>query len=651
MLRIGVDYYPEHWARTWWEKDIALMKETGVTTVRIAEFTWGLLEPSEGVFDFAWLDEIIELLGRAGLEIILGTPTNCPPLWMLRSYPATLQVERSGQPTATGIRGHRCMTSPLFRRYAARIIGEMTRRYAENPHVIAWQIDNELEANHCCCPACTAKFRSWLQKKHRTLGALNHAWGTDVWSGEISEWEEITPPLGAQYQYSWLNPGYLLDYERFAADSTADYAAFQTGVLRRRVPAGIPITTNTCFCAHTMDFHKLFAPLEVVSYDNYPENRIPTDPEQVYTTAAALDLMRGVKRQNFWVMEQLSGPKGAWCPITPTTRPGMIEGYGLQDIAHGADMVLQFRWRTATRGAEMFWHGLIDQSGVPGRRFAEFASLCARAKTLDWLEGTTVRSEVAILYGAEQARALETQQQTPGFDYWQQIRRWQAAFGSLGVNTDVIDEAAPLAGYRVVVVPCHYVVNPATLQNLCAFAEQGGTVLLTARSGVKDGDNAALMQPLPPAFAALCGCEVSEYDPTDRPVPLLMAGQRYDALLWCDLLRLHTAEALAVYDAEFYKGTPAIAKNHYGQGLAYYIGTCGSRPLLKALAAEALQSCQVPYSSDLPAGVQLTTRESDTVCARFLFNESETPQTFTLDGAPLTLAPFEMKIDRLPPRQ
>lgn len=161
MIRIGVDYYPEHWPESGWAADIRRMKDAGVTTVRIAEFAWGLLEPEEGRFNFDWLDRIVAMLGKAGIEIILGTPTNCAPLWLYRSYPETLAVERDGSRTATGLRGHRCIESPLFRKYAARIIGEMTRRYAANPHVAAWQIDNELGENHCCCPVCAAKFRAF----------------------------------------------------------------------------------------------------------------------------------------------------------------------------------------------------------------------------------------------------------------------------------------------------------------------------------------------------------------------------------------------------------------------------------------------------------------------------------------------------------
>ena len=650
MIRIGVDYYPEHWPESGWAADIRRMKDAGVTTVRIAEFAWGLLEPAEGCFNFDWLDRIVAMLGKAGIEIILGTPTNCAPLWLYRSYPETLAVERDGSRTATGLRGHRCIESPLFRKYAARIIGEMTRRYAANPHVVAWQIDNELGENHCCCPVCAAKFRAFLRRKYGTLDALNHAWGADVWSGQISDWEQITPPLGQMYSYNWYNPGYLLDFHRWAAKSTADYVRFQVEELRRVVPTDVPITTNACFSQHTIDFHQTFAPLDVASYDNYPETVYPQDKEAVYTTAAALDLMRGAKRKNFWIMEQLSGPFGCWSPMQPTPRPGQIEGYGLQCIAHGADMVLFWRWHAAAKGAETFCQGLLDHSGAPGRRFQEFVRLCRRVKELQWLDGTQVKSPVAILYGAEQLDAFAIQTQSEGFDYWDQIKRWQAAFGSLGVNTDIIHQAEDLSGYRVVVVPGHFVTDVRTVRNLTQFALHGGTVLLAPRTGVKDQDNGCVDSPLPGAFAPMAGCIVQEYDPIGRrAVDIDWDGTRFHAELWCDVLQPTAGEALAVYASEFYAGQAAIVRNRYGDGTVFAVGACGHMSLLRRIAAAALQSRQVPYTSSLPRGVQLTTRESrdGRVKARFLFNETDKTQTFCLDGQSITLAPCEMKIDRL----
>jgi len=650
MIRIGVDYYPEHWDRSLWSRDLDLMKKAGVTTVRIAEFMWGLLEPSEGEFHFELLDDFVKMAGDAGIELILGTPTNCPPMWMYRNYPETLSVERTGLPTETGIRGHRCIENPLFRSFAADIIDRMAERYGKNPHVIGWQIDNELSANHCNCRECTHKFQEWLRRKYGTPEAMNKAWGADIWSGQISDWSQVQTPKGQMYSYGWLNPGYMLDYERFAAESTAGYIAFQIRELRKYVPESVPITTNACFCEHTMDFHRSFKDLDIAGYDNYPGTKIPDDPDVVYTTAADLDLMRGVKRKNFWMLEQLSGPMGCWGEMQPVPRPGMLKGYALQTIAHGADMVLFWRWRSAVKGAETFCQGLISHSNVPGRRFREFADTAKTVHELQWLDGTVVKSPVTILWGFEQFNAFKTQYQSPGFDYRDQVKRWQAAYASLGVNVDIIDEEQPLDGYRVVVVPAHYVTSPVTAARVDSFVRGGGTVLVTCRSGVKDKDNGCILSPLPTAFRKVCGCSVDEYDPIGKKdVQIAFPDETLTGSVWCDLLLPEGADIRARYASEFYAGTAAITKNHCGSGTCFYMGVCGKRPLMKRMAKETLESAGVPFIADLPDNVWVNTRESGdgSVRGQFIFNETDREQSFMLDGETMSLAPFEMKIRRI----
>ena len=199
MIKVGMAYYPEHWDRSLWEEDAARMKALGVHVVRLAEFAWGRMEPEEGRFDFSWLDEAIDVIARHGMQVILCTPTNSAPVWLYTDHPETVQWGRNGRPTDIGIRGHRCIQSPVFRRYAGRIVDEMARRYAGRPEVYAWQIDNELESNHCTCPSCREAFRRWLEEKYGTVAALNRAWGTDVWSGQITRWDQVQPLLAPDF--------------------------------------------------------------------------------------------------------------------------------------------------------------------------------------------------------------------------------------------------------------------------------------------------------------------------------------------------------------------------------------------------------------------------------------------------------------------
>lgn len=644
-MRIGVDYYPEHWDPSLWAADVDLMQKTGVKVVRLAEFAWCRLEPRKGEFDFQWLDDIIMLLAERDIQVVLCTPTNCPPLWFYEKYPDAVQTERDGRKTATGIRGHRCLNNPDFLRYADRIIDIMTKRYADNKAVIAWQIDNELEANYCFCENCIDRYRNRLKITYGTLENLNKAYGNNVWSGEYSSWEQIKPPYGS-YPQAWLNPSFMLDFNRHASDDMIAHVNRQAQIIRKNCP-GTQITTNVWFCTNMPNFYDEFAGLDFISYDNYPTTRIPDNPEECYSHAFHLDLMRGVKRKDFWIMEQLSGGLGCWAPMAKTTAPGMIKGYSLQAFAHGADTVVHFRWRTAVSGAEMHWHGLIDHSNMPGRRFEEFTQLCKTAETLQAVQGTEIHSDVAILYSPEDEFAFRLQPQTNGMYYMEQPMQLHGAFTKYGLNVDIISQREALSGYKIVVAPEMYITDEAVAEQLYDFARNGGTVILTNRSGVKNHNNNCIMAPLPTIYRDLVGAYVEEYDPIgyDTGSIRLSDGSTYRCRQWCDVLHAETADTIAVYDSSFYKGKAAITRNRYGNGTAYYIGTVTEKALYQRLVRDILTEAEIPFVEGLPDNVELSTRTGNGMTVRFLFNNTDKEQCFVLGEETIRMTPFEMKID------
>ena len=578
---------------------------------------------------------------------IIGTPTNCPPRWLCEKHPEILPVGDNGRTNPIGIRGHRCYNSPALREYAGRIVAKLAEHYKDFPNVTAWQLDNELEANICFCDTCNKKHREWLKRKYGTLGALNKAYGNIVWSGEYQSWEQIDPPYGG-YNTAWLNPSYMIDFERRATDDMLEFIRFQADIIRSYIPDAF-ITTNACFCNHTSDFTAMFSDLDVAAYDNYPTTSVSHDYENITSTSAYLDMIRGAKRKNFWIMEELSGTPGCWAPMQKTPAPGMIKGYALQAFAHGADTVIFFRWRTANIGAEMHWHGLIDHSGVPGRRFDEFAQLCGEAENLKDIRGSELRSDIAILFSADSGRAFRLQPQTDGFSYIEQIKAVHQAFVRYGLNVDIIDEHADISGYKIVCAPALYVTDSTTVKRLRDFAENGGTVVLTARSGVKDENNNCIMEPLPTVYRELVGCHVTEYDPIgwDKAKVRFTDGEEYECKQWCDILETDTAETAASYSSGFYAGQPAVTVNSYGGGKAFYIGTIGTRRMYEKAAKQILDASGIPYIEGLPENVEVTTRTGSGITARFVFNNSDLERTFELNGEKLHLDPFEMKIIRL----
>ena len=650
MTKIAIDYYPEHWDRSMWEDDVRAMAELGTYAVRVGEFAWSRMEPSEGVYDFAWLDDAIDLIAKYGMKVILGTPTNCAPLWLYTAHPDTIQYERDGQPTHLGIRGHRCQTSPTFRAYAEKIIRKMAERYAGRPEILAWQIDNEVESNHCTCPSCRKSFQEWCREKHGTLEQLNRDWGTVVWSGEYSDWSQIECFNTAWVNKSdWFNPAYMLDYERFCSKTTADYVAFQTALIREYDPAAI-VTTNACFGLHVQDFYQEFAPLDVASYDNYPPLELPADPTaEVYSNAFALDMVRGWKNKNFWIMEQLGGPMGCWMPTTRAMEPGMLEGYAMQAVAHGADLLSFFRWRTASTGAEMYCYGLLDHDNKPNRRLKELELLQGRLAKAEGLDGTTVKSQVALVFSPDQSYNFSNQTASRGFDYWRQERLFHDALMSLGVNVDVVSDDASLdpEQYKLVVVPAYAVTSDAFAAKLEAYVAAGGHAVLTVRSGTKDvNGNCTVGEYLPGKFARMAGCRVVESDAIGEAVQTVRDanGNVHNISVWCDLLELDGADAIAEYDERYYAGMPAACRNAYGEGTCSYVGVVGDKSFHRALLVSELRLAGVDFIENLPAGVESSTREGDGREYRFFFNNTMKNHTFFYQGNRVSLQPLEAKI-------
>ena len=639
MFPFGVDYYPEHWPEERWATDARLMQEAHINIVRLAEFAWSRLEPEPGQFDFSWLDRAIDLLAEHGIRVFLGTPTASMPPWLAKNHPDVFMRLQDGTQATYGNRRNYCPTNETYRQYSRRITRKMAEHYCNNENVIGWQTDNELggQTNRCHCENCRRAFGNWLQQRYDSLDEVNQKWGTVFWSHIYNDWSEIPTPAETG---SSPNPGLALDYYRFASNAYVEFQQEQIDILRALCPDKF-ITHNLMgFYFDTLDYYELAAPLDFVGYDIYVRMQWTLEQEVDPSSGAlAHDTMRGLKQQNHWVIEQQSGP-GGWEIVSVAPRPGELRLWAYQSIAHGADGIIFFRWRTALFGTEEYWHGVLDHHGEPGRRYREVAQMGEElAKHGDLIQGSAVKAEVAILHDYDTTWAFQIQQNNPNFDYRRHVQDIYRGLWRHNVAVDMVHPAADLSDYKLVIAPAFYVLPEGVAENLKQFAGKGGTVLLTARTGVKDGANAVVEQKLPGLLAEMAGVTVAEYDSrpswTSNPLEVegnALAGQTLSSTVWADVLEPTTAEVVARYTQEYYAGSPAITLNQYGAGQVIYAGTLGDRELFASLGGWLLGLAGVEPLLETPEGVEAAARWQNGQRLLFLLNHNETTATVALNG-------------------
>lgn len=626
-MKFGVDYYPEHWSRERWPYDARLMWEAGIKVVRLAEFAWAKLEPEPGKYDFEWLDSAIEILAGEGIKVILGTPTPTPPAWLIEQNPDILPVNLEGKRLGFGGRHHDCQSNETYRGHIRRFIRLMARHYSKNSNVVGWQIDNEFGNSHhglCACDSCRHAFHKWLEIKYGNIERLNEEWGTVFWSQTYNHFDQIPLPLPTPNGH---NPTLLLDWKRFASDLIVEFQKIQIDILREECPNQF-ITHNFMGFFDKTDYFNLAKDLDFVSHDQYPlhfrEGRDLTACPM--RSAAALDLMRATKQKSFWIMEQQSGPAG-WEVMGATPRPGQLALWTYQSIAHGADAVVYFRWRSCLFGTEEYWHGILPHSGEPGRRYDEIKKAIAELSPLmdsfkDYLAG----SEAAIIYSYDQNWAFEIQPHHPDLDYIKFVQTYYKAFYDANIPVDFVSQDEDFSRYKLLVAPLLFLVTPELVKKLEAYVANGGRVILTMRTAVKDWNNKVIPKTLPGDLSAVTGIRVDDYDclrEVSQAVRWNAGGE--DGITeavckWCDIITLQDAEAMAVYQNEFYKGTPAVTRNSYGKGVAYYAGTELGSEILKRFIGFVAKEAGIAPVLITPEGVEASRRRTADTDYVFVLN-------------------------------
>ena len=628
-IALGGDYNPEQWPREVWPEDMELMREAGVTFVTLGVFSWSWLEPAKGEYDFAWLDDIMEMLHANDIAVDLATATATPPPWLSAAHPEILPVDHEGHTLWPGSRQAWCPSSPVYRDYALALTTQLAQRYHDHPALAMWHVSNEYACHNvpCYCDTCAAGFRVWLRGRHETLDRLNDAWGTAFWSQRYSDWEQVLPP---RLTTSFANPTHLLDYKRFQSDTLLDFHRSEKAILQDLSP-GVPVTTNFMTLAHFdhLDYHQWADEQDVISTDHYVVAELEHPQAEL---AFSGDITRGLAGGRPWLLMEHSTSAVNWQPVNPAKLPGGTLRDSLAHVARGADTLGFFQWRQSRSGSEKFHSALVPHAGRDSARFREVVELGRVAERLGEVVGSRVEAQVAILWDYQAQWAAHGPAMPSGaLRYPTTAHAVHRVLRERGITTDVVHPSADLSAYKVVVVPTLYLVSDEHARAVAAAAEAGAQVLVTFFSGISDTDDHVRLGGYPGAFRDLLGVRVEEFFPllTDQHSELEGGGT---GSLWSEDVTAVDAEVLDRYAAGPLTGRPAITRRSTGTGAAWYLSTLLEDPALGSLLDQVTAAGDVTVTAQVPAGVEAVRRRGEDGSWLFLVNDTTSEQQVPVSG-------------------
>lgn len=668
----GADYNPEQWAHMPGivDKDVMMMQQAHCNVMSVGIFSWAMLEPEEGRYDFGWLDNVLEKLQAKSIKVFMATPSGARPAWMSQKYPEVLRVGRDRVPALHGGRHNHCMTSPVYRQKVQAINSELAARYAHHPAVIGWHISNEY-GGECHCDHCQTAFRGWLQRRYGTLEQLNHAWWSNFWSHTYTDWSQVVSPSP---QGEASIHGLNLDWRRFMTDQVTDFCAQEIKPLKAVNPQ-LPATTNFMEYFYDYDYWKLSQVLDFISWDSYPTWHNEQDETRLACyTAMYHDLMRTLKQgKPFVLMESTPGATN-WQPTSKLKKPGMHILSSLQAVAHGADAVQYFQWRKSRGSVEKFHGAVVDHVGHLDTRIGrEVTELGRMLAAMTPVLGSRVEAKVAIIFDWESRWAMDNAQgpRNIGLHYERTVTEHYQTFWEQGVAVDVINADSDLSGYSLVIAPMLYMVRDGFAERVEQYLRQGGQFVASYWTGIVNESDLCHLGGFPGPLRPLLGIWAEEIDSlTDEEsngVRALKGNQLglqgpYQARELCEHIHLEGATALAVYESDFYADQPAVTVNAVGDGQAWYIASRNDQTFHRDFYGALITRLALPraLAVDLPPGVTAHRRTDGEQSFIFLQNFSARRHQVALpaglsdliDGTPLTgaltLPPWGCRVLRAP---
>ena len=643
MMTIGVYYYPEAWPEAQWERDISNIKKLGFEYIHVAEFAWAVMEPEEGRFEFQWLDKTVELAKKYGLKVVMCTPSATPPAWLARAHPEILMVRADGTRMNHGAREQADWSSPVYRSYVEKIVDKMAGRYGKNPVVVGWQIDNELShygQGMSYGPAAQLKFREWLREKYGTVAKLNRDWGTTFWSQTYNDFGQIQMPNQHEL-VAGVNPHAMLDLHRWFETEAADYIRFQASVLRRNVKDQW-VTTNFMMNYYLVNPARSEKDLDIMSFTMYPVSGGLFRGDQGFRrgdlahVSFTHDFLRSLGSGIEGPMEVQPGQVN-WAQVNPLLYPGVVHGWLMRAFALGARFACVYRYRQPLAGDELYHKTLVEPDGVTlGPSGKEFVQAIDDVKKLRALyqpnapmPADYAARKTAFLYNFDNRSDMENHKQNSRWDTMDHWLKYYRGLKSIMAPVDVIPEDKDFGKYPFVVAPSYQLIDQELIGRLTRYVQNGGTLIMTSRSGQKDRRGqlweALWAQPI----YDLIGAAIPRYDvlPDGRNATVTTgAGKSYQWGAWGDLLEPRPGtETLAKYADQFYKGTAAVTWHALGKGHVAYIGVDSLGGEFEADMLKQIYEKAGVKTASLPLDFMVDWRDGFWVATNFTDHEQSVP--------------------------
>lgn len=633
----GGDYNPDQWPEEVWDDDVRLMKKAGVNLVSVGIFSWAKIETSEGVYDFDWLDRIIDKLGEAGIAVDLASATASPPMWLTQAHPEVLWKDYRGDVCQPGARQHWRPTSPVFREYALKLCRAMAEHYKGNPYVVAWHVSNEYGCHNRFDYSEDAEhaFQQWCEERYGTIDAVNDAWDTAFWAQRMNDFSEIVPPrfIG---DGNFMNPGKLLDFKRFSSDALKAFYIAERDTLAEITP-DLPLTTNFMVSASgsVLDYDDWGDEVDFVSNDHY---FIPGEAH-LDELAFSASLVDGIARKDPWFLMEHSTSAVNWREINYRKEPGQLVRDSLAHVAMGADAVCYFQWRQSKAGAEKFHSAMVPHAGEDSAVFRDVCELGADLNKLSdegILGSRLAKSRVAVVFDYESEWATEhTATPTQHVHHVDEPLAWFRALADQGVTADVVPVRGAWDGYEMVVLPSVYLLSEETTRRVRDYVVGGGRLVVTYYTGISDEKDHVWLGGYPGSIRDVVGVRVEEFMPmgndfTGVPDRLglsngAVAHDIADVIGSVD----GTATVLETFKDDPWTGmdgAPAIVAHTFGEGRSVYVGARLGRDGIALSLPEILDSLGMAEAGGNDGRVLHVEREGADG-SRFVFSFNRTHET------------------------